>query len=325
MNNLIEYNPQPLEMVVDESNHIGNDFIVANTEVVTLEHLRNDCIVPVFTKDNETTISHFQFIDKVNQSVRSYLPDYQVNDASVRVSHVIKGRVPGAIGKSVKDLFEHEKTRYYERCAFTIDIPEIYKVIGNSKLSLSIGGVRAYNQENLYSSKSMEKFKLFIGFKNWVCTNLCISTDGLMDSVRVSSLEELGEKATNLIGSFDAQKQLLDMEQLIEHKLSEKQFSLLVGKLRMLPYLNRSKNPDVMNCTLSESQASTIVKDYHTDKNFAKESDGSITLWSLYNLMTAANKSSYIDRNFQRNANCFELVKHLGKSMESGTHSWYLD
>jgi tRNA 2-selenouridine synthase SelU len=324
MNQIVEYNERPLEMVVQESPTIGNDFIVANTEIVTLDHLRNECIVPVFTKDNEITISHSQFIDEVYNRMKECLGNHQISIPSIRASHVIKGRIPTAIGKSVKELLDHEKTRYYERCAFSIDVPEIFQIIGGNKVSLSIGGVRAYNQENLYSTKSMEKFKLFIGFKNWVCTNLCISTDGLLDSIKVLSLGELGEKTSDLITNFNADKQLEEMEQLTNYHLTEQQFSLLVGKLRMLPFLDKSKFPDVMNCSLSESQASLIVKDYHIDRHFCKEENGNISLWSLYNLMTGANKSSYIDHNFQRNANCFELVKHLGKSLKMNTNSWYL-
>ena len=38
-------------------------FIEANTKTVTLSHLQNDCITPVFSKDNEVTISHNQFIE----------------------------------------------------------------------------------------------------------------------------------------------------------------------------------------------------------------------------------------------------------------------
>ena len=325
MNQIVEYNERPLEMVVQESPTIGNDFIVANTEIVTLDHLRNECIVPVFTKDNEITISHSQFIDEVYNRMKECLGNHQISIPSIRASHAIKGRVPTAIGKSVKELLDHEKTRYYERCAFSIDVPEIFQIIGGNKVSLSIGGVRAYNQENLYSTKSMEKFKLFIGFKNWVCTNLCISTDGLLDSIKVLSLGELGEKTSDLITNFNADKQLEEMEQLTNCHLTEQQFSLLVGKLRMLPFLDKSKFPEVLNCTISESQASVIVKDYHEDKNFKRDENGNISLWSLYNLMTGANKSSYIDRNFQRNANCFELVKHLGKSIETGANSWYLN
>ena len=38
-------------------------FIEANTKEVTIEHLKNDCVVPVFSKDNEITISHPNFIE----------------------------------------------------------------------------------------------------------------------------------------------------------------------------------------------------------------------------------------------------------------------
>ena len=33
-------------------------FIVANTKEVSIRHLQSDCVVPVFSKDNEVTISH---------------------------------------------------------------------------------------------------------------------------------------------------------------------------------------------------------------------------------------------------------------------------
>jgi hypothetical protein len=325
MNNTITHNHEPLEMVVEETVAIGNDFIVANTEVVTLKHLRDDCIVPVFAKDNETTISHFQFIDEVYKAVSIFMDGMEISDPTIRVSHAIKGRIPSAIGKPVKELLQHEKTKYYDRCAFTIDVPSITREIGGNKLSLSIGGVRAYNQENLYSSKSLEKFKLFVGFKNWVCTNLCISTDGLMDSVKVSSTEELGYQVQNLLENFQLEEQLIQMERLVDVRLTESQFTLLVGKLRMLPFYDSNRNSRIVIATISDSQASSMVKDYHQDAYFKKVQDGSINLWSLYNIMTAANKSSYIDKNIQRNANCFELVKHLAKSIKTGTDSWYLN
>ena len=37
-----------------------NHFIEANTQEVTFEHLKNDCITPVFAKDNELTPSRMQ-------------------------------------------------------------------------------------------------------------------------------------------------------------------------------------------------------------------------------------------------------------------------
>ena len=40
-------------------------FIEANTKAVDISHLREDCIVPVFSKDNELTISHQMFIETI--------------------------------------------------------------------------------------------------------------------------------------------------------------------------------------------------------------------------------------------------------------------
>ena len=42
-----------------------NHFIEANSMEVTLDHLKNDNVIPVFSKDNELTISHPQFIETV--------------------------------------------------------------------------------------------------------------------------------------------------------------------------------------------------------------------------------------------------------------------
>ncbi|MFN4152474.1 MAG: DUF3871 family protein, partial [Candidatus Sericytochromatia bacterium] len=38
-------------------------FIEANTEEVSLFHLKEKCVIPVFTKDNEITLSHQEFIE----------------------------------------------------------------------------------------------------------------------------------------------------------------------------------------------------------------------------------------------------------------------
>ncbi|WP_430614455.1 DUF3871 family protein [Flavobacterium sp. JP2137] len=52
-------------------------FIEANTEQVELIELRNDCIIPVFSKDNEKTIAHQEFIDIVLQCVNKVFPFQQ--------------------------------------------------------------------------------------------------------------------------------------------------------------------------------------------------------------------------------------------------------
>ena len=58
------------------------------------------------------------------------------------MSHVIKGRIPEAIHKPANQLLESDKTIYYERCAFVIEIPTIYETVNGNRLTLTIGGVR---------------------------------------------------------------------------------------------------------------------------------------------------------------------------------------
>ena len=46
-------------------------FLEANTLEVTMQHLKEDCITPVFAKDNELTIPHPAFIDTVYEDRKS--------------------------------------------------------------------------------------------------------------------------------------------------------------------------------------------------------------------------------------------------------------
>ena len=61
-NRIVESGVIPLSS--NPSKHTRH-FIEANTKPVEIEHLREDCIVPVFSKDNELTISHQMFIESV--------------------------------------------------------------------------------------------------------------------------------------------------------------------------------------------------------------------------------------------------------------------
>lgn len=49
-----------------------NHFIEANTMEIDLQHLKSDCIVPVFSKDNELTISHNAFIETVWDAANAF-------------------------------------------------------------------------------------------------------------------------------------------------------------------------------------------------------------------------------------------------------------
>jgi hypothetical protein len=301
----------------------GN-FMEANTEQVTLNHLQKECIIPVFSKDNESTISHYQFISKAQEVVQELFPGMQVNSPDIRVSHIVKGRIPSAIGKPAKELKDYERTLYYERCAFVIDIPEVKQIVNGNELSLSVGGVRAYNQENLYSKKSLEKFKVFIGFKNKVCTNLCLSTDGFSNEIRIGAISELAEQMAQLFSGYNREKHLGMMERMSMFQLSERQFAHFIGKVKMYQHIDKATQKGIFPIALNDSQINSVVKDYYNCPNFSRNKDGSISLWNLYNLFTEANKSSYIDSNFERNVNAYELINNLGNSLQNRVPNWML-
>lgn len=311
----------PANEVVQESE--GN-FIEANTNKVSINHLKNDCTIPVFAKDNVSTVSHYQFINKTYEIVKGLFPTTTPKVPDIRVSHTIKGRTPSAIGKPAKELLAHEKTLYYERCAFLIDIPQVTQTINGNEITLSVGGVRAYNQENLYSKKSLEKFKVFIGFKNMVCTNMCISTDGFSNEVRIFSITELEEQITRLFSSYNQESHLEIMNQMPQYRLSEKQFAHFIGKCRMYQHINKQEKKEIFPIEFNDGQLNTVVKNYYNDENFHREQNGNINLWNLYNLFTEANKSSYIDSNLERNVNAYELIQNLGNSIQNGSYNWFL-
>ncbi|PKH66702.1 hypothetical protein CXF59_12310 [Flavobacterium sp. ALD4] len=300
------------------------NFIEANTTEVSLNHLKNDCTIPVFAKDNECTISHYEFINSAKEVVEDILNYKGVLKPDIRVSHVIKGRIPTAIGKPAKDLLEYEKTIYYERMAFVIEVPEISEVINGNKLNLTIGGVRSYNQENLFSKKSMEKFKVFVGFQNTVCTNLCISTDGLKEDLRVSSIMELRAKIYELINNYKKKEHLINMERMFRYSLTEIQFAHLIGKMKLFAYLSKEEKQMLFPLVMKDSQLNIVVKDYHTDAHFSKSENNTISFWNLYNLFTEANKSTYIDSNLERNVNAYAYVNYLLNSVKKEELNYFI-
>lgn len=75
-----------------------NHFIEANTQEVTLHHLKHDCIIPSFASMEET-ISHQSFIGAVVDAAKDYFHGEQFDIPEIRISHPINGRIPSALGK----------------------------------------------------------------------------------------------------------------------------------------------------------------------------------------------------------------------------------
>lgn len=301
-------------------------FIEANTEEVSLQYLKSKCTIPVFSKDNETTIPHQQFIEVVKDTSQQFFTNQKIGNEDIRVSHVVKGRIPTAIGKPAKELLEHEKTIYYERMAFVINIPNIKETINGNQVSLTIGGVRAYNNENLYSKKTIEKFKVFIGFQNSVCTNLCISTDGFASEIRVSNTQELQAKILELLQQYNINNHIQQMQDFGNYELTEQQFAQLIGKARLYHYLPMLQKKKLPFFDFNDGQVNAVSKDYYHDDSFSRNENGNINLWKLYNLFTGATKSSYIDNFLNRTVNAHTFTTGITKALQGDErYSWFLE
>ena len=300
-------------------------FIEANTEVVSLFHLKEKCVIPVFTKDNEITLSHQEFIETALSAIGKMFPNENLDTPEIRVSHQIKGRTPDALHIAAKDLQEHQRTSYFERMAFIIRIPGITETINGNTLSLTIGGVRSYNLENLYNKKTYEKFKFFIGFQNMVCCNLCVSTDGFQSEIRTMSYLDLEDKILQVIQGYNATKHFNSMKNLLNNSLSETQFAQIIGKARLYNYLPKSEKVLLPELLLNDGHISTVAKDYYQDESFCRNANGDISMWEFYNLLTGSNKTSYVDTFLERGVNAFSFSEGVSKALSgSSNYSWFL-
>ena len=327
INQVQSFEPEVLALTAPLMDKKKKPFIEANTNETTKFHLRNDCVVPVFSKDNEITISHPDFIETVWEAANTFYHGETIGIPDIRVSHVIKGRIPEATHKSVNQLLENDKTIYYERMMFCFEIPTICEDVAGNKLNLTIGGVRAYNHENLYSKKSVEKFKVFIGFKNLVCTNLCVSTDGYMSEIKVLNCQELFNAVTKLFQQYNPARHLHYMNAYKDSYLSEHQFAQFLGKSRLYQCLLPSKKKLLPEMLMTDSQINLVAKSYYCDDDFGIVSGSKeISMWNVYNLLTGANKSSYIDNFLERSINATQLAEGINKALYGDNiYKWFID
>lgn len=313
---------------IAETNIASRDsaFIEANTIESSLDEIKSEHIIPVFIKDNEPLISQADFIQATNDVLSDVFHGETILKPNIRLSHPIKGRIPEAKDKPAAQLQDHEKTLYYERMAFVIEVPSIHDEIAGSNLSLTIGGVKALNMDNLYSKKGAdEHFKIFIGFQNKVCTNLCVWTDGYMNDIKVTTIGQLKACIRTLVDNYNANYHIEAMSRLCDFNLTEKQFASLIGRCRMYPHLPKPLQNEIPSLQLGDSQINTVVKDFYRDKSFCRDKDGNINLWKLYNLFTGANKSTYIDNFLERSVNAYSFTEQLKFALNNQTECWFLN
>ena len=208
---------------------------------------------------------------------------------------------------------------------FCVEIPSVSSEIEGSRLNLTIGGVKSYNLDSLMTRNSDQHFKIFIGFKNMVCCNMCVSTDGFMGSLKVKSLDMLYSAILSLLTEFNAVQMATELQEFQKHELSEAQFAQVIGRCRMYRHMPDNMKLTLPEMNLGDSQINSVCKDYYSDNSFACNPDGSINLWRLYNLLTGANKSSYIDKFLDRSENAYSIVRELKSALENKSTCWFLN
>ena len=300
------------------------NFLEANTNAITLEELSEQCVVPTWA-NQELTISHQDFINTVHDAALNVFAGETINNPEIRVSHIVRGRIPSALGKRSSELLDSEKTQFYQRLAFAFTIPSLHECIDGQRLELCIGGVRNYSDLNLYrANRGMEKFTIFIGWRVNVCSNQVLTGDGVRLNIEVMSLHDLYKAVLDLFYNFNLEKDIQLLQSLTQTRLTESQFAQIVGRMRLYQALPSYLQREIPKLLITDSQINNVCRDYYNNPNFGHKNN-TISLFDFHNLLTEANKSSYIDSYVQRGINATEVTVGICKALQGDSeYSWFL-
>ncbi len=300
------------------------NFLEANTNTITLQELTEQCVVPTWA-NQELTISHQDFINTVYDAACNVFAGETVNSPEIRVSHIVRGRIPSALGKRSSELLDSEKTQFYQRLAFAFTIPSLHECIDDQRLELCIGGVRNYSDLNLYrANRGMEKFAIFIGWRVNVCSNQVLTGQGVRLNIEVMSLHDLYKAVLDLFYNFNLEKDIQLLQSLTQTRLTESQFAQIVGRMRLYQALPSYLQREIPKLLITDSQINNVCRDYYNNPNFGHKNN-TISLFDFHNLLTEANKSSYIDSYVQRGINATEVTVGISRALQGDSeYSWFL-
>ena len=299
-------------------------FLDANTNHITMDELKTQCVVPTWA-NQELTISHQDFIESVWDAAQSFYQGEQLTKPTIRASHIVRGRTPDALGKKASELLECEKTQFYQRLAFAFTIPTIYETVEGQRLELCVGGVRNYNDLNLYrSSKGVEKFSVFVGWRVRICSNQILTGQGVKLSMEIMDLKQLYQQVMELFNGFNPAKDIHLMQTLSNTYLTETQFAQVIGRMRLYQALPQGLSRSIPRLLITDSQINNVCRGYYQNEDFGGQG-GSLSMWNFHNLLTESNKSSYIDSYLSRAVNATEVSVGLNNALHGDqTYQWFL-
>lgn len=312
-----------------EDDHHPN-FIEGSSNAITMQELQTKCIIPTFS-DSTLTISHQNFINAVETVAAKVFGE--LTQPELRVSHPIVGRIPSAQHKKANELLDNEKTVFYQRLAFISHAKNITRSINGQSVSLTIGGVRAYNEDKLYSPRQTPmKFKIFVGWRVRVCSNLMLTCNGYSGTINCLTEADIMQKAFELFSSFQPQQDetLTLLEDLQNTFISEEQFCQIVGRMRLYQYLPSAQQKALPSLLIGDQAVNAMIKNYcDSGSTFGKREDqDSISMWQFCQLANEAIKATNIDKWLERNQNCTDTALGIQRAL-NGTdtegYDWFLN
>ncbi len=302
------------------------NFIEGNANAITLSDLRSKCIVPTWAT-NQLTISHPTFIETVLAAAKASFTGHTVNAPEIRVSHPVLGRVPGAIHKKTTELLDSDRTLYFQRICFCIAI-SITDFINGNETNVVVGGVRALNNENLSTRPRAEQFKLFAGHSVKVCSNQCIFGTDYIDKFEAMSEADIFSGACNLFQTFDPVSTKEKLERLGNTYISAENFCQIIGRMRLYEALSTAQRNQLglPQITLGDQALNSATRGFVNNKDFHANQDGSLSMWAFLNLLTEANKASYIDRFLGRQVNAMDTALGICDALNGADnpYQWFI-
>lgn len=305
------------------------NFIEGPSNEISMEELTFKNIIPTFS-DNSLTISHQKFIETTRKAAEVIFGAGNITTAETRCSHPIIGRIPSAQHKKASELRDDEKTIFYQRLAWIAQVTTLTSSINGQLVSLTIGGTRSYAEDKLYARQNPQHFRVFIGFRVRVCSNMMLTTDGVSDNLLCMTEADIFQKAFELFNRFNEVKEstLYNLEALNNTWLSQEQFCKIIGRLRLYQALPNTQQKALPQILLGDSVVNAATKQYISNPNFGMgDGDGSISCWQLMNLLNEAVKNSYSDLWIERNANCTTFATGIASALNGNddSYSWFLN
>lgn len=139
-------------------------------------------------------------------------------------------------------------------------------------------------------------------------------------------IKGLFNSAVALFQDYNMAKHLYEMGGLQECYMTEHQFAQFLGNSRLYGFLSKAEQKKLPQMFMTDTQIGMIARAYYNDDSFGvTEGAKEINMWNVYNLLTGANKFSYIDNFLDRSLNATQLAEGLNKALYvDSEYSWFI-